>query len=108
MIINELIVNALAPLNIPIYFISRLENPTPCIVFNYIQSPAEFSDDDVDLKEYNIIINLYIEPERYVQTTEKVCKLMTNNGFIESIRPTGIFDEVLRVFNQPIQFKFYK
>lgn len=106
--INDLIVKTLSPLNIPIYFISRLENSVPCIVFNFIKSPSKFSDNNVDLNEYIILVNLYIEPTKYIEVSNQLCSLMADNGFIESIYPTGMYDELLGVYNQPIQFKFYK
>lgn len=105
--INKLIMETLAPLNLPIYFITRGENPTPCIVFNYIKTPLTFADDTSDLMEYTVLLNLYIEPNRYIDTTRIVSDLMVQHGFIESIFPTGQFDELLGVFNQPMEFKLF-
>ena len=106
--INPLITKALKESGLPVYYVNRGENPTPCVVFTIIESPGSFSDDVEDLTEYTILLNLYISPEEYVKKFNLIGELMTKAGFIKRNIPSARWEETLNVFNQPMEYKIYK
>ena len=96
--INPLITNALKESGLPIYYVNRGDNPTPCVVFTIVESPGSFSDDVEDLTEYTVLLNLYISPEKYIEKF----------NFIKRNIPSCRWEETLNVFNQPMEYKIYK
>lgn len=106
--INKLITQTLKPCGLPVYFITRGENPPPCVVFNVVEAPGGFSDDREDITEYTVLLNVYISSDRFVDTTETIRNLMKEAGFIKKVFPTAQWDETLEVFNQPMEFLILK
>ena len=106
--INKFITNTLKPCGLSVYFSTRKENSTPCIVFNVVESPGEFSDDKEDLTEYTVLLNVYISSDRYVDTIEIVKQLMAAAGFVKKQIPSAMWDETIGKFNQPMEYKIFK
>lgn len=106
--INPLIVNALLDVNLPVYFISRGDNPTPCIVFTVVETPAAYSDNQEDMTEYNVLLNVYTSEKSYVTTISKVKECMSSAGFRKKTNPVARWEEDLNSYNQPMEFKFTK
>lgn len=106
--INPLITKALKESGLPVYYVNRGENPTPCVVFTIIESPGGFSDDIEDLTEYTVLLNVYISVEEYVNKVNLIGDLMTKAGFKKRNIPSARWEETLNVFNQPMEYKIYK
>ena len=106
--INQKIINALKELNIPVLLSNRGKTKTPCIVFNYIEYPLSYSDNEEDRTEYSVLLNVYANSSEVVTLSNKVKNLMKKNYFRKNEIPTLIYDEKLDIYNQPMKFKFYE
>lgn len=103
MSINNKIKEALKTLSIPSYFITRAENPAPCIVYTYIEHPKYFSDNTEKATQYTVLLNVYCISD--VENTKKnVIATMKNNGFMKTTVQATMLDDS-GFFNTPIQFK---
>lgn len=85
--INEQILSALAPLNVPIYFMEAEENNDSIyIIFGTTGVDDRFyEDDDATAEVTRVAITLWYNAEESIEIGEKVRdlkKVMKSNGFI--------------------------
>ena len=74
--ITQKIKNALADVSLPNYFITRANDKTECIVYNYIEKPSRAADNEEKATLYTVMLNA-----------------MQNAGFIrKSVASTVIVD----------------
>lgn len=57
--ITQKIKNALADVSLPAYFITRANDKTDCIVYNYIEKPSRSADNEEKATLYTVMLNLY-------------------------------------------------
>lgn len=79
---NNLIKNALAETNIPSFYLKRIDNTMPCIVYSYNELQGASGDNKEELAKYDIYINLYIK-SGISEATEKVKAALSRAGFIK-------------------------
>ncbi|NFG63148.1 hypothetical protein [Clostridium sp. CMCC3677] len=57
--INKILIQAFDELKLPAFYISKDNFKESCVVFNYIETPSSFADNEEDTTSYDIILNLY-------------------------------------------------
>lgn len=101
--ITKKIKTALDEVGIPCYFITRGNNPAPCVVYNYNEKPKFFADNEEKAIQYTVLLNLYCNNN--IENTKKlVLEVMQKYGFIKTAVQSTILDGS-GFFNTPIQFK---
>lgn len=103
MTITEKVNSALSYLEIPSYFITRGENKAPCVVFNYVESPKSFADDEEKITSYTVLLNLYVLSQ-IEKNKKNILDVMQNNGFIRTSIQSTMLDDT-GYFNTPMLFK---
>lgn len=101
--IGVLINNALKNVGLPIYFISRNDLVSECIVYNYIEAPNNYGDMKESSTKYTVLLNVYSK-SKIEATKKKVKDLMLNAGF-KKVIVTGTLKEENGLYNTPMQFK---
>lgn len=105
---NELIIETLSPLDLPIFFIEQGENNSyPQIVFNIRESSWTFSDDEEDGKLYEINMSLLTKGD-FIELKEKVENLMVEAGFKKG---RGLYPEYIKTLDcyaTTLRFSYYK
>lgn len=106
--INELILDTLKPLNVPVYFNARKEESLPIVLFNVTgQRGYDFWDDEEQVVVYKVSINIFSKGN-FVGIKNEILKLMKQAGFIRTDVPSCLYEEDIEVYNQPIFFNYYK
>lgn len=101
--ITKKIKTALDEVGIPCYFITRGNNPAPCVVYNYNEKPKFFADNEEKAIQYTVLLNLYCNNN--IENTKKlVLEVMQKYGFIKTAVQSTILDGS-GFFNTPIQLK---
>ena len=81
MSISEKIKNALADISLPNYFITRANDKTECIVYNYIEKTSRMADNEEKATMYTVMLNLYCKSN--VENNKKlIINAMQKAGFI--------------------------
>lgn len=107
--INNIITKALKTIERPVLYSSRGESVDfPLIVFNVIETPHLYADNESEFIEYSIILNLYAQKDLLFKYITEIKKIMKENGFIRKPQVSGMWDETLKVFNQPLEYKYYR
>ncbi|PPV16574.1 hypothetical protein AWN73_09905 [Clostridium butyricum] len=78
--INRKLLKALDELKLPTFYISKGNFKEPCVVFNYIEIPSSFADNEEDITSYDILLNLY-DRENIIETSKKIIKKLNEYGF---------------------------
>lgn len=100
--------NTLKVLDIPVYFSSKKEVAPPLVLFNITSEKGDmFWEDEEQVTVFKITVNIFAR-ENYVGYKNKIIKLMKEAGFIRIDVPSCIYLEDIDLYNQPINFKFYK
>lgn len=92
MSINEKIKNALADIALQSYFITRANDKTECIVYNYTEKPCRSADNEEKATMYTVMLNLYCKSN--VENNKKlIINAMQKAGFIrKSVAATVVVD----------------
>lgn len=92
MSISEKIKNALADISLPNYFITRANDKTECIVYNYIEKPSRMADNEETAILYTVMLNLYCKSN--VENNKKlIINAMQKAGFIrKSVASTVVVE----------------
>ena len=72
--ITKKIKTALDEVGIPCYFITRGNNPAPCVVYNYNEKPKFFADNEEKAIQYTVLLNLYCNNN--IENTKKLVYLL--------------------------------
>ena len=64
----------------PAFYILKGNFKDSCVVFNYIETPSSFADNEEDTTSYDILLNLY-DRENIKETSEKIIKKLNEYGF---------------------------
>ena len=106
--ILKYIFETLRPLDIPVYFVSKKEVSPPMVVFNITGERGNvFWENDEQETVYKVTVNIFSRTN-FVKYKNKILELMGKAGFIRSDIPSCIYLEDIDIYNQPIQFKFYR
>lgn len=90
--ISEKIKSALADVSLPNYFITRANDKTECIVYNYIEKPSRAADNEEKATLYTVMLNLYCK-SNVENNKKKIINSMQSAGFIrKSVASTVIVD----------------
>lgn len=101
--IVNLIEDALKPLGMDTFYITRGENKGECIVYTYISNSQGFADNREYASKYTVLLNVY-SFDKIEDTKAKVISHMKKRGFIKSnMQATRLEDN--GYYNTPIQFK---
>lgn len=101
--ILEDIEKTLSPLGLEVYFITRGNNPPPCIVVNYTQSDGDYYDNSIE--DIEILFNLNIILGSNIEDTKvKISQLLRENKYKE-IKIIPSLQESEGIFNTPIKTK---
>ena len=101
--ITKKIKTALDEVGIPCYFITRGNNPAPCVVYNYNEKPKFFADNEEKAIQNTLLLNLYCNNN--IENTKKlVLEVMQKYGFNKTAVQSTILDGS-GFFNTPIQLK---
>ena len=92
MSISEKIKNALADISLQNYFITRANDKTECIVYNYIEKPSRMADNEEKATMYTVMLNLYCKSN--VENNKKlIINAMQKSGFMrKSVASTVVVD----------------
>lgn len=106
--LQQLVLETLQPIGIPVYFVSRKEVNPPLIVFNIVgERGKEFWDDEETVTQYKVTINIFARGN-YLPYKNEVKKRMKEAGFIRTDIPECIYQEDIELFNQPMFFSYFK
>lgn len=100
--INNLILNTLDDF-LPTFYITRGSFKGACIVFNYIETPSSFADNEEDRTTYDVLLNLY-DNENIGQSSKEVMKRLKEKGFKKTAIQSAL-DCNDGFFNMPIKLK---
>ncbi len=90
--ITEKIKNALVDIALPCYFITRANDKTDCIVYNYIEKPSRSADNEEKATLYTVMLNLYCK-SNIENNKKKIINAMQNAGFLrKSVASTIVGD----------------
>lgn len=104
--INKKIIEALKELNIPVLYATRGNKTTfPLVVFNFIENPKYYGSTESKLSEYEVLLNVYVDKISVFELVKKIEELMRLNRFIQAPKIGAKWDDTLKVFNQPLEFK---
>ena len=101
--INKKLLRAFDELKLPAFYISKGNFKEPCVVFNYIETPSSFADNEEDTTSYDILLNLY-DGENIVETSEKIIMKLNEYGF-KKVAIQSALDCNDGFFNMPIKLK---
>lgn len=102
--LNNLIINTLNPINVPVSFQTYTGNATTYITFfEYNQQGAVFADDTEQRTQYSVQVDVWTKGN-YKAVVEQVRTLMTNAGFIRNSEGE-LYENDTRTFHK--YFRFY-
>lgn len=84
-------------------YITRGSTKGNCIVYNYISTPKNFSDNKVESYEYTILLNVIVS-SKVEYTNELIRKKLMDNKFYKIMIQKPLLEED-GFFNTPIQCK---
>lgn len=94
--ITDKIKSALVGVALPNYFVTRANNKTDCVVYNYIEKAGRFADNEEKTRTYTVMLNLYCKSN--IENNKKIIiNAMKNAGFIKKsvastvVGETGFF-----------------
>lgn len=98
----------LKPLDIPVFFSAKKEVAPPLVVFNITSEKGNmFWDNEETEVVYKITVNIFAR-ENFVGYKNQIIRLMKDAGYIRTDVPACVYLEDIDLYNQPIQFKYYK
>ena len=101
--INKILLKAFDDLKLSAFYITKGNFKEPCVVFNYIEAPSSFADNEEDMTSYDILLNLY-DKENIKETSEKIIKKLNEYGF-KKVAIQSTLDCNDGFFNMPIKLK---
>lgn len=101
--INKMLLQAFDELKLPAFYISKGNFKDSCVVFNYIEIPSSFADNEEDTASYDILLNLY-DKENIIEISEKIIKKLNEYGF-KKVAIQSALDCNDGFFNMPIKLK---
>lgn len=100
--------DTLKPLDIPVYFMSKKEVAPPLVVFSINgERGNKFWDDDEQEIVYKVTVNIFAR-SNFIKYKNQILKLMKQAGYLRVDIPACIYLEDIDLYNQPINFKYYK
>ena len=79
---NELIMQALKGINIPVSFMEHIGNESSYIIFSTVGSNnANFEDDVATAEEYRVSLTLWYKDYKYINKIKEIKKAMQDNNF---------------------------
>ncbi|MGL5718293.1 MAG: hypothetical protein ACRCX2_35140 [Paraclostridium sp.] len=104
---QKYVTSVLKEVGVPFSFVARDESRLPLIVYNITQERGDaFWDDEEKVTKYGISINIFSNGN-FVDIKNKVIVAMRNAGFIRTEISSCIYQEDVRIYNQPIFFDYY-
>lgn len=100
--INKLILDTLEDF-LPTFYISKGNFKGSCVVFNYIEKPSSFADNEEDTISYEVLLNVY-DKENIKQSSEEIIKRLNKKGFKKTIIQSALECND-GFFNMPIKLK---
>lgn len=100
--INGILLNSLEPI-LPTFYITRGNHKGSCIVFNYIETPSSYADNEEDTTTYDVLLNLY-DDENIKQHSKEIIKKLKEKGFKKTIVQSALYCND-GFFNMPIKLK---
>lgn len=98
----------LKPLDIPVFFSAKREVSPPLVVFNVNgERGNKFWDDEEAVTVYKVTVNIFSR-QNFMVYKNKILSLMKQAGFMKYDVPACFYLEDIDVYNQPIEFRFYK
>lgn len=89
----------------PCYMTNRLNETANCMVYNIIESPNSFCDDDEELTTYEIMIMLYCRATELMSYKYLVKNLLKKYKFKKVTIPVAIYDKDLEFYQQAMQYR---
>ena len=106
--ILKYVFDTLKALDIPVYFVSKKEVSPPMVVFNITGERGNvFWENDEQETVYKITVNIFSRTN-FIKYKNQIMKLMKGAGFLKYDVPSCIYLEDVDMFNQPLQFRFYR
>ena len=104
--INELIINTLRPLRIPVFFVAGKEHNFPFIVFNVTsERGVEYWEDEEKVTRYRITFNIFAKGN-FFSIKKQLMKLLKEAGFMKFDVPACLYLEDVEVYNQPLEYNY--
>lgn len=98
----------LQDLDIPVFFVAKKEVSPPMVVFNITSEKGNmFWDNQETEVVYKITLNIFTRGN-FIKYKNQILKLMEQAGYIRTDIPACIYLEDVDIYNQPLNFKFYK
>lgn len=98
----------LKPMPIPVYFLAKKEIEPPMVLFNVNgEKGSMFYDNEEQEIVYKVMVNIFSKGN-FIEYKKQIMKLMKQAGFIRTDVPACIYLEDVELYNQPMNFKFYK
>lgn len=101
---EKYLLELLESFDIETYFITRKNSSqAPCIVYNFIESPKAYSDDDEELTEYEVFFHIYAGDD-IIDIKKRLMKLLKENGFQKKPTSIPIYMDDLECYEQVLQY----
>lgn len=100
---NDLLKDIFSKLGFKSFYITRGTEKAPCIVYNYILKPCNYSDNKLESMEYTVLLNLYVT-SNIEKSKEEILKTILKEEFtIIQVQETVL--EENGTFNTAMKFK---
>lgn len=106
--IVKYVFDSLKSLDIPVYFASRKEVSPPLVIFNVTDERGSVHwDDEEAVTFYSVTVNIFSR-DNFIKYKNKIINLLKQAGFIRYSVPACFYLEDVDIYNQPIEFRYYK
>lgn len=103
--INQLIINTLKPLNIPVVFQKYTGKAETYITFHeYLTAGEEYEDDEEILTAHYIQVDLWSKVD-YTALVKEVKRLLINVGF-KRINEVDLYEDDTKIYHKGLKFYY--
>ncbi len=100
---EEFLIKVFKDVGIPAYYITRKNNNTPCLVYQFIESPKASSDDIEEVTEYELFIVIYAGDD-IITIKRRLQGILQKYGFRKKVIPKPVYYDDLLYFEQAMQY----
>ncbi len=103
---NRLVMNALAPLEKPIHYVTAVNEDNEYIIINEFNTGAALIADDEEQTSNQIVQLDIFSNGNFLDLVEQTMHLMKQAGFVRTYEAPGEFDEDMKRFRKTIRFAY--
>lgn len=103
--IRDKVCEALDQVGVPYALASKDEGDDVFILYNTVERPLKFSDDEEDVTVFKVTINIFSKYD-FTELERKVKKIMLDSGFTKDYYPHCEFIDNMGIYNQPLYFNY--